>query len=135
MGNCFNGNKTDLFKKQQLKAEYYNKKVSINKLGTYKPHSVYTDDNNIVKGLNSMCNYNIHIAIADKPLRLILSYLNNSNDPQTMIKGDTFHIYKITYKKIKTIEEINQYDIYNAIQDYIYINNEEPINTNIIIAT
>ena len=81
MGNCFNNNKTDLFKKQQLKAEYYNKKVSINKLGTYKPHSVYTDDNNIVKGLNSMCNYNIHIAIADKPLRLILSYLNNSNDP------------------------------------------------------
>jgi hypothetical protein len=142
MGNCFSAvNKTELFKKQQLKAEYYNKKVSINKLGTFKPHSVYSGDtikitdDNLVKGLNSMCNYNIHISIADKPLRLILSYLNNSNELQSMVKGDTFHIYKITYKKIKTIEEINQYDIYNAIQDYIYINNEEPNNTNTIIAT
>ncbi len=139
MGNCFTSNKTDLFKKQQLKAEYNNKKVSINKLGTYKPHSVYTGDcinnDNLIKGLNSMCNYNIHISIADKPTRLILSYLNNLNDSQTLIKGDTFHIYKITYKKIKTIEEINQYDIYNAIQDYIYVNNEEPNNPNTIIAT
>ena len=123
-----------------MKNEYYNNKVSINKLGSYKPHSVYTgtniniSDTNIIKGLNSMCNYDIHIAIADKPLRIILSYLNYSNEVNSLIKGDTFHIYNINYKKIKTIEDINQYDIYNSIQDYIYNYKEKPNNTNIIVA-
>lgn len=117
-----------------MKLEYKNKKVSINKIGSYKPYSCYYsnsltfDDSNIIKGLNSMCNQDIHISIAESPLRLILSYLNYSNGDNNLIKGDTFHIYIIQYKSIKTIEEITQYDIYNAIQDYIFIHNEEPNN-------
>lgn len=140
MGSCFSSNKNDIFKKKQLKDEYNNKKVHINKIGIYNPNSVYKgnliifDDNSIIKGLNSMCKYNIHISIADKPLRLILTYLNYCNEKQGLIKGDTFHIYKINYKKIKTIDEITQYDIYNAIQDYIYIHNEEPNNTITVVA-
>ncbi len=41
-----------------------------------------------------MCNYDIHISIAENPLRLILSYLSYSNDNKSLIKSDTFHIYK-----------------------------------------
>ena len=81
-----------------------------------------------------MCNHNIHISIAENPLRLILSYLNYSNKDNSLIKGDTFHIYIIQYKLIKTIEEITQYDIYNAIQNYIFIHKEEP-NNNLMVAT
>ena len=142
MGNCCRKvDKFEKFKKEQLKLEYKNKKISINKIGSYKPHSCYYsnsllfNDSNIIKGLNSMCNHNIHISIAENPLRLILSYLNYSNKDNSLIKGDTFHIYIIQYKLIKTIEEITQYDIYNAIQDYIFIHKEEPNNNNLMVAT
>lgn len=68
MGNCFRKiDKFHKFKNEQLKLEYKNKKVSINKIGSYKPYSCYYsnsltfDDSNIIKGLNSMCNQDIHI--------------------------------------------------------------------------
>ena len=52
----------------------------------------------------------------------------------TLDLGDNDHD-KIEYKKLSKIEEITQYDIYNAIQDYIYKNKQIPKNDNIIIAT
>ena len=76
-----------------------------------------------------MCD--IHIAISNSPPRLILSYINNKNDK--LLKGDTFHIFNITYKIINDINDITQYDIYNAIQDYIYLYNTIPDNTNNLI--
>jgi len=64
---------------------------------------------------------------------LILSYINNKHEK--LLKGDTFHIFNITYKTINDINDINQYDIYNAIQDYIYLYKNIPDNTtdNLII--
>lgn len=142
MGNCFfrKESKLDKFIKEQLRYEYKHNKVSINKLGSYKPHSCYCSNSltytkdNIIIGLNSMCNFDIHISIAENPLRMILSYLAFSTEHKALIKGDTFHIYKINYKTIKTIEEITQYDIYNAIQDYIYVQKTDPNNTHIMVA-
>ena len=80
-----------------------------------------------------MCNCDIHISIGTNPTRIILSYIDiidfNYN------KGQTFHIYKIEYKEINNINDINQYDIYNSIQDYIYINKQEPKNDYYLAAT
>lgn len=136
MGNCFN--KSNKFLKKQMKDEYYNKKVNMNTIGNYKPYQVFIGEeikiNETILGLNSLCNCNIHISIGNNPTRLILSYVNIIEN-NIYKKGQTFHIYKIEYKKISKIEEITQYDIYNAIQDYIYKNKQIPKNDNIIIAT
>lgn len=124
--------KKDLFLKyinKQKNAEYYNKKKHISFIGNLPPKSVYKSINgfqinkstDIIHGLNSMCLCDIHISLTHNPTRLILSYVNDN-------RGDTFHIFNITYKEIKTIDEINQYDIYNAIQDYIYIYKKIPSN-------
>jgi len=116
----------------QMKDEYNEIKLHISKLGCFTPHQVYYDDMLIINGLNSMCDLDIHISIGSNPTRIILSYVNNNKSIIT--KGQTFHIYKIIYKEIKMITDINQYDIYNAIQDYIYTHKQFPINDSYIIA-
>ncbi len=112
IGNCWFKNR-NIFVKNQLKYEYYNKKVNIYNIGNYKPYQVFIgDDNNINKtilGLNSLCDCNIHISIGNNPTRLILSYVDI--DINTYKKGQTFHIYKIDYKQINDINDITQYDI------------------------
>jgi len=115
-----------------MKDEYNEIKLHISKLGCFTPHQVYYDDMLIINGLNSMCDLDIHISIGSNPTRIILSYVNNNKSIIT--KGQTFHIYKIIYKEIKMITDINQYDIYNAIQDYIYTHKQFPINDSYIIA-
>jgi len=121
-----------------MKDEYYNKKVNMSSIGNYKPCEVFIGDEiklmNSINGLNSLCGCNIHLSIGNNPTRLILSYVDFFGTDNYK-KGQTFHIYKIEYKKISNIEEITQYDIYNAIQDYIYKNKQIPKNDNIIIAT
>ena len=137
MGNkCVKQNK---FQRQQKKDEFYNRKINIQKIGNHKPHQVFfgedlliLSEKNIVKGLNSLCESDIHICIASNPTRIILSYIDNDVIHQYK-KGNTFHIYKILYKSVTTIEDITQYDIYNAIQDYVYVNKQEPKHENIII--
>ena len=134
MGNCFQT--SNKFIKTQSKDEYYNKKVNMSVIGNYKPYQVFIgEDIRITKtilGLNSNCDCNIHISIANSPTRLIISYVDSN--VENYKKGQTFHIYKITYKELINIEEITQYDIYNAIQDYIFINKQYPMNNNTIIA-
>lgn len=136
MGNCFT--KNNKFLKEQMKDEFYNRKVNMSSIGNYRPYQVFIgEDNKITEtilGMNSLCNCNIHISIGTNPTRLILSYVDITEN-NIYKKGQTFHIYKIEYKKISRIEEITQYDIYNAIQDYIYKNKQIPKNDNIIIAT
>jgi len=131
MGNCFgNSNK---FQMKQMKDEYYKKKVNMNILGNYKPHQVFCgEDIKIINGLNSMCECDIHLSIGNKPIRLILSYVDI--EMGNLKKGNSFHIYNIDYKEITTIDEITQYDIYNAIQDYIYLNKQFPKNDNMFVA-
>jgi hypothetical protein len=134
MGNCFQT--SNKFIKTQLKDEYYNKKVNMSVIGNYKPYQVFIgEDIRITKtilGLNSNCDCNIHISIANSPTRLIISYVDGNIENYK--KGQTFHIYKISYKELNNIEEITQYDIYNAIQDYIFINKQFPMNNNTIVA-
>jgi hypothetical protein len=135
MGNCFV--KSNKFLKEQMNDEYYNKKVNMNIIGNYKPYQVFIGDEikitKTILGLNSLCDCNIHISIGNKPTRIILSYVENI-DFSNYKKGQTFHIYKIDYKELSNIEEITQYDIYNAIQDYIFVNKQNPKNENIITA-
>ena len=130
MGNCFG--KSNKFLNKQMKDEYYKRKVNMSIIGNYKPYEVFFGDEKLtpISGLNTMCNCNIHLSIGNNPTRLILSYVEINNYK----KGQTFHIYKIEYKKILNIEEITQYDIYNAIQDYIHVNKQIPNNENIITA-
>ena len=129
---CYPKNK---FLLSQMKDEYNEIKLHISKLGSFVPHQVYYDDMIIINGLNSMCDLDIHISIGTNPTRIILSYVNNQDNTNPKInKGQTFHIYKIVYKDLKLITDINQYDIYNAIQDYIYIHKQFPINDSYIIA-
>ena len=136
MGNCFI--KKNKFSKKQMKDEYYNRKVNMSIIGNYKPYQVFIGEevkiNNTILGMNSQCKCDIHISIGNNPTRLILSYVD-MNEINIYKKGQTFHIYKIEYKQITNVEEITQYDIYNAIQDYIYKNKQIPINDNLIIAT
>jgi hypothetical protein len=136
-------NKKDLFAvfaNIQIKHEYKKTKMNMSLIGNHKPRSVYygysndIDEKDVIKGLNSLCKSEIHVAISLNPTRLILSYVNINKDGK-IIKGDTFHIFNITYKQIKEVVEITQYDIYNAIQDYIYIYKIEPSNDNIIVST
>ena len=134
MGICFG--KTNKFVKKQMKDEYYNKKINMNILGNYKPYQVFIGDeikiDKTILGLNSLCDCDIHISLGNSPTRLIISYVDNMEIIRN--KGQTFHIYKINYKEISKIEEITQYDIYNAIQDYVYINKQYPKNENIVVA-
>jgi hypothetical protein len=129
-----------LFVKNQRKYEYNKKKDNMSIIGNNKPKCVYHGYSNdikptdIINGLNSLCLCEIHIAISNAPSRLVLSYVNISIDNK-LIKGDAFHIYNITYKTINDIYDITQYDIYNAIQDYIYIYKTIPSNDKIIIPT
>jgi hypothetical protein len=125
------------FINKQHKDEYNKNKKNMAFIGINKPKSVYQGYSNelkntdIILGLNSLCLCDIHIAISNSPSRLILSYINNKNDK--LLKSDTFHIFNITYKTINDINDITQYDIYNAIQDYIYLYNTIPNNTNNLI--
>lgn len=130
---CYPKNK---FLLSQMKDEYNEVKLHISKLGSFAPHQVYYDDMLIINGLNSMCDLDIHISIGTNPTRIILSYVNDNKDNSNpkITKGQTFHIYKIVYKEVKIITDINQYDIYNAIQDYIYTHKQFPINDSYIIA-
>lgn len=134
MGNCFQT--SNKFIKTQSKDEYYNKKVNMSVIGNYKPYQVFIGDeikiSKTILGLNSNCDCNIHISIANSPTRLIISYVDGNIENYK--KGQTFHIYKITYKELINIEEITQYDIYNAIQDYIFINKQFPKNDNMFVA-
>lgn len=132
MGSCFSTK--NKFEVTQKRDEYKNRKVNMSKIGKYKPRQVFVGDEiqlNAIHGLNSMCDCDIHISIGTNPMRIILSYVDYKN---SYIKGQTFHIYKIDYKDIITIDDINQYDIYNSIQDYIYINKQEPKNDNYSVA-
>jgi len=118
------------FIKKQKKEEYQNKRKNIYDIGNHKPYSVYyTSGNNNIKldGLCSLCENNIHISIGNNPNRLILSLLNKDEN-ENIIKDSAFHIFKFTYEKIENIEQITQYHIYTAIQDYL-INDK-----NIIVA-
>jgi len=134
MGCCFG--KSNKFLKNQMKDEYYNKKVNMSIIGNYKPHQVFIgEEMNIrnISALNSLCDCDIHLSLANNPLRLIISYMDLDLELGNYKKGFTFHIYKIEYKELNDISEITQYDIYNAIQDYIHKNNQFPKNDNIII--
>ena len=123
-----------------MKEEYKKNKMNMSYIGNNPPKNVYQgytldiENNNIISGLNSMCLCDIHIAITHKPSLLILSYINIDRTGKSK-KGDTFHIYNINYKTIETINDINQYDIYNAIQDYIFIYKNIPNNDSLIIAS
>jgi hypothetical protein len=125
------------FINKQHKDEYNKNKKNMAFIGINAPKSVYQGYSNelkntdIILGLNSLCLCDIHIAISNSPPRVILSYINNKNDK--LLKGDTFHIFNITYKTINDINDITQYDIYNAIQDYIYLYKTIPDNTNNLI--
>lgn len=120
--------------------EYKKRRVHISTLGNFQPKQVFygeeTNLNNFnINGLNSMCECDIHISIGNNPTRIILSYVDtkkNIGENYNYIKEQTFHIYKIGYKELKSIDDINQYDIYNAIQDYVYINNQMPKNDNYV---
>jgi len=138
MGCLYSKNK---FIDYQIKDEYKKRKVHISKIGNYKPHQVFYGNetvlnNSYINGVNSMCECDIHISIGNNPTRIILSYvdINSKTNIIEFIKGQTFHIYKITYKEINSIEDINQYDIYNSIQDYIYINKQIPKNDSYTVA-
>ena len=138
---CFiKKNITDIFIKQQRKDEYNKKKENMSIIGNIKPKCVYKGYSNeinntdIIYGLNSMCLSEIHIAISNNPSRIILSYIDIMSDGK-LIKGDTFHIYNIIYKQLNIIDDITQYDIYNAIQDYMYIYKSLPSNDKILIPT
>jgi hypothetical protein len=140
---CFKWyNKKDLFtifSNKQLRDEYKKNKNNMSIIGNHKPKNVYYGFSNeinstdIINGLNSLCITDIHIAISNNPPRLILSYININKDSK-IIKGDTFHIFNICYKQINDINDITQYDIYNAIQDYIFIYKTQPNNNNIIVS-
>ena len=128
--------------KKQKKDEFTNLKTHISIIGNYKPMPVYQGNkelfnySDIILGLNSLCQNEIHISIGFNPNRLILSHITTNNDIK--YKDECFHIMKITCKKIENINDITQYDIYNAIQEYIYINKKEPkyiIKETLIIAT
>ena len=138
--SCFKFDIFNDFSNKQNKDEYYKKKKNMSFIANNKPKSVYHGYSNelkntdIILGLNSLCLCDIHIAITTSPPRIILSYINFEN--QKLLKGDTFHIFNIIYKDIKDINDITQYDIYNAIQDYIYLYETIPNNTgNLIIPT
>ena len=127
---------------KQKKEEYNNKKIHISIIGNYKPMCIYHGNkntfnaNDIINGLNSLCQNEIHISIGFNPNRLILSHIASSENNK--YKDECFHIMKITHKKIETTNDITQYDIYNAIQEYIYINKKEPkfsVKDMVIIAT
>jgi hypothetical protein len=129
---CYNkSNIFTKFIKKQSKDEFNNKKRNMAYIGNNPPKNVYhgytldISHNDIINGLNSLCLCDIHISITLNPSRLILSYVNGTDK---LKKGDTFHIYNIIYKNINTIYDITQYDIYNAIQDYIYIYKIIPTN-------
>lgn len=115
---------------KQKKEEYQNKKIHISTIGNHKPMLVYYgnkhifNSDDIILGLNSLCQNEIHIAIGFDPTRLILSHITINDNIR--YKDECFHIIKITYKKIENINDITQYDIYNAIQEYIYLNKKEP---------
>jgi hypothetical protein len=126
---CFykKNNNTKFLKKQKYD-EYYNKRKNMYDIGNFKPKSVYynNDDNNEllkIDGLCSLCDSDIHISIGKSPNRLIISYITNGK------KDVSFHIYKFEYENIDKINDITQYHIYTAIQDYL-MNNK-----NIIVAT
>lgn len=132
MGNCFSSK--NKFELSQKRDEYKNRKVNMTVLGKYKPKQVFIGDEFTlipISGLNSMANCDIHLSIGTNPTRIILSYVDYKN---SYVKGQTFHIYKIDYKEVISIDDINQYDVYNSIQDYIYINNQEPKNDNYSVA-
>lgn len=131
MGNCFR--KSNKFVNKQMKDEYNKNKVHMSILGNYKPKPVFIgEDMEKITSLNSMCDEIIHLDIGNNPTRIILSYVDEECDK--FKKGQTFHIYKIIYKDLKKKDEITQYDIYNAIQDYIYINKHSPKKDIYIIA-
>ena len=139
--SCFKQCSLLKFITTQHKDEYYKKKKNMSFIGNNKPKSVYQGylnelkPSDIINGLNSLCLCDIHIAITTTPSRLILSYINISNitAKEKLLKEDTFHIFNITYKTINDINDITQYDIYNAIQDYIYLYNTIPDNTGQLI--
>ena len=135
---CFRIKSSSKFTITQHKDEYKKKKQNMAFIGNNKPKSVYygylneLKNSDIILGLNSLCLCDIHIAISNSPPRLILSYINFDN--QKLLKSDTFHIFNINYNVINDINDITQYDIYNAIQDYIYLYKTIPDNsTNLII--
>ena len=138
---CYkNTNILTKFINKQRHQEYRNKKRNMAFIGNNPPKNVYHGYNleinhsNIINGLNSLCLCDIHIAITLNPTRLILSYVIINPDGKIK-RGDTFHIYNINYKIINTISDITQYDIYNAIQDYIFIYKIIPNCDNNIIAS
>ena len=129
---CYNKkNILTIFINKQKKDEYKNNRMNMSYIGNNPPKNVYQgytleiNNDDIISGLNSLCLCDIHIAITLNPCRLILSYINGT---EKLKKGDTFHIYNINYKVINTIHDITQYDIYNAIQDYIFIYKIIPTN-------
>lgn len=133
MACCFG--KSNKFLRNQLKDEYNNRKVNMSIIGNYKPHRVFIGDEiriEQITSLNSLCECDIHISIANNPMRLIISYVDI--DMEKYKRGFTFHIYKIEYKELNDIRDITQYDIYNAIQDYIYKNKQYPKNENLFVA-
>lgn len=92
MGNCFT--KNNKFLKEQMKDEFYNRKVNMSIIGNYKPHQVFIGHeikiNETILGLNSLCNCDIHISIGTNPTRLILSYVDITEN-NIYKKGQTFN--------------------------------------------
>ena len=74
---CFG--KSNKFVRNQMKDEYNNRKVNMSIIGNYKPHQVFIGDEiriEQITSLNSLCDCDIHISIANNPMRLIISYVD-----------------------------------------------------------
>ena len=119
------------FINRQKYEEYKNKRKNMYDIGNYKPHSVYYNhtENELVKidGLCSLCESDIHISIGKSPNRIILSYIITEELTKNIKKDVSFHIYKFLYETIEDINDITQYHIYTAIQDYLLNNKNQSI--------
>lgn len=118
-----------LYHKFQLKCERNNKMVHMYDIGQCQPQEVYYgnkevfNETDILRGLCSLCDNPIHIAIGYEPNTLILSRC--SRDGKDVVKGETFFVSD-PLEDIRDISQITQYHIYNAIQAYCYIHNKKP---------
>jgi len=126
---CYNKNINKNIKKQK-KDEYNNKKIHISILGNYIPMPVYFGNKHIftnediLVGLNSLCINEIHISIGFNPNRLILSHIRNIEDNK--YKDECFYIMTFDNKEVNNVVNVTQYDIYNAIQEYVLLNKKQP---------
>lgn len=130
---CFCKDTIKKFTNKQKYEEYKNKRKNMYDIGNFKPKSVYysdiENDNKLIKidGLCSLCDSEIHISIGKSPNRLILSNIISEESSTNIKKDVSFHIYKFQYENIENINDITQYHIYTAVQDYLMNNKSVPI--------